>query len=105
MWDIPVHMARNAEGHTASRRWRAESPGTENLHISSSRPKMGASARRWRYHRLARGNHSAADGLHPRCYTGVDSILAGKPGKGYEAEATGGTTMSRVTMIQHINIQ
>jgi hypothetical protein len=38
-----------------------------------------------RIHRLARSNHSAADGLQPRCYTGVDSILAGKPGKRYEA--------------------
>src|SRR5438552_19199992 len=38
-----------------------------------------------RHLRLARGNHSTAGGLHPRCYTGVDSILAGKPGKGYEA--------------------
>jgi hypothetical protein len=41
--------------------------------------------RRWRHHRLTRDNHSAADGLHPRCYTGVDNILAGKPGKGYTA--------------------
>src|SRR5262245_48520443 len=77
--------SQRREAPPASRRWQAESPGTENPHISSSRPKMAPSARYWRHHRLARSNHSAADGLHSRCYTGVDSILAGKPDKEYEA--------------------
>jgi beta-glucosidase-like glycosyl hydrolase len=65
--------------------WTYALKGTENPHTSSFRPKMGTSAKRWRHHRLARGNHSTADGLHPRCYTGADSILAEKPDKRYEA--------------------
>ncbi len=40
----------------------------------------------------------------PVLYSGP-SILAEKPGKGCEARATGSAAMSRVTMIQHINLQ
>src|SRR5262249_41258152 len=68
---------------------RAATCEMTRLHASNGRSphllipaKMDASARRWSHHRLARCNHSAADGLQPRCYTGVDSILAGKPDKG-----------------------